>query len=51
MESYLSNKTLGNPLAMLRHLKVEVMLNIRVMKGRLESDTPISITELRVGIG
>ena len=51
MEPYLSNKALGNPLAMLRHLKVEVMLNILVMKGKLESDTPISITELRVGIG
>ena len=50
MEPYLLTKALGNPLVLLRHLKVRVMQIIHTMKGKLESDTPISITEMQVDI-
>ena len=50
MEPYLLNKALGNPLVLLRHLKVRMMQHIHVIKGKLESDNPISTTEMRVSI-
>ena len=48
MEYYVLNKALGNPLVLLKHLKVRVMKQVHVMKGRLESDKPISMIEMRV---
>ena len=50
MEPYLLSKALGNPLVLLRHLKVRVMQIIHEMKEKLESVTPISITEMQVDI-
>ena len=46
MEPYLLSKALGNPLVLLRHLKEKVMQNIRLMKGKLESEDPISFVEM-----
>ena len=46
MEYYVLNKALGNPLVLLKHLKVRVMQQVHVMKERLESDNPISMTEM-----
>ena len=51
MEPYLLSKALGNPLVLLRHLKEKVMQNIRLMKGKLESDDPISFVEIREDLG
>ena len=51
MEPCIPNEALGNPLVLLRHLKVRVMQNIRLMKGKLESDDPISFVEMRADLG
>ena len=51
MEPYLLSKALGNPLVLLKHLKEKVMQNIRLMKGKLESDDPMSFVEMRADLG
>ena len=50
-EPYLTGSSLRNPLGWLRYHKAEAILSICEVQGKLESDTPISFSELRRYIG